>query len=359
MLDVHSAFDDILRQLTRLASRRRLFDDEFYQATRLMGMLTMHCYEEAADSSAEKRSQSSRSKASLTRSMGTSATDHTAGLYLTLIGRGVAIDGEAGLVVKQLDTHMGSPARMLRRGDRVEIVGQMYRVRAASAEAQTVLLENPVSFEMSTPSQLAVGDREVWIYLENRSATTNKDMQMLLLSMQAHTPVLQLLRLPFKASEVLLVKQELQTRAVLRAAYRLLKAMAIGFNLTQLALAPYLSFFLTHTEANLISHDISPTGCINAIFANNRPVCVQVDEKVIHKFADMAAAAQAPPSAACHAPPRTPPAQAPSSPACHAPPSAPQRRHLPPQAPRFIRFLRMIVSPNGVPIKVCRFLVVL
>ena len=50
MVGMYTAFDEVLRKLRKLASRRRLFDDELYQATRLMGTLTMHCYEEAAGS---------------------------------------------------------------------------------------------------------------------------------------------------------------------------------------------------------------------------------------------------------------------------------------------------------------------
>ena len=70
----------MLRKLRKLASRRRLFDDELYQATRLMGTLTMHCYEEAAGSAG----RSAASRQSKSRAGG---TDHTAGIYLQCIGK--------------------------------------------------------------------------------------------------------------------------------------------------------------------------------------------------------------------------------------------------------------------------------
>ena len=42
------------------------------------------------------------------------------------------------------------------------------------------------------------------------------------------------------------------------------------------ALVSSVPIFLTHTEAQLVSHDISPTGCITTVFADNRAVCAQV-----------------------------------------------------------------------------------
>ena len=54
---------------------------------------------------------------------------------------------------------------------------------------------------------------------------------MPLLNLQAHEPALQLLRLPFEFAEE--KPDELQLRALLRAAYRLLTAMCSQFSLTQ------------------------------------------------------------------------------------------------------------------------------
>ena len=78
----------MLRKLRKLASRRRLFDDELYQATRLMGTLTMHCYEEAAGSAG----RSAASRQSKSRAGG---TDHTAGIYLQCIGKATCSIGLA------------------------------------------------------------------------------------------------------------------------------------------------------------------------------------------------------------------------------------------------------------------------
>ena len=49
------------------------------------------------------------------------------------------------------------------------------------------------------------------------------------------------------------------TRAVLRAAYRLLRAMASGFPQMQTDLLPHVPTFLAHVDADLVSRDISPT----------------------------------------------------------------------------------------------------
>ena len=45
--------------------------------------------------------------------------------------------------------------------------------------------------------------------------------------------------------------------------------------LMQTALVSSIPTFLGHTEARLVSYDISPTGTINAIFKDNRNVCKQ------------------------------------------------------------------------------------
>lgn len=113
-------------------------------------------------------------------------------------------------------------------------------------------------------------------------------MQMLLMNLKAHTPALTLLaNLPFEKSEI--KADELEIRAVLRAAYdgtrlgpraphtfrpaeltslpslycryRLLKAMCTDFPLMQTELVASIPLFVDHTEANLVSYDITPTGC--------------------------------------------------------------------------------------------------
>ena len=45
MCRMYSTFDGLLSQLTRLAERRRLYDDEPYRAIVLLGHMTARCYE--------------------------------------------------------------------------------------------------------------------------------------------------------------------------------------------------------------------------------------------------------------------------------------------------------------------------
>ena len=166
---------------------------------------------------------------------------------------------------------------------------------------------------------------------------------MLLMNLKAHTPALTLLaNLPFEKSEI--KADELEIRAVLRAAYRLLKAMCTDFPLMQTELVASIPLFVDHTEANLVSYDITPTGCaccggsntraerrpalplsslprsslsrcINACFKDNRTVCAQVTEDTVRQFVRLAAQEK---------------------------------------APRFLRFLRMITMPNDQVIKRAR-----
>lgn len=138
-----------------------------------------------------------------------------------------------------------------------------------------------------------------------RSPQVNMDMQLLLKNMDAHSHALQLLQLPIGKKET---KDDAVTRAVLRACYRLLKAMCVGSPLMQAELVGYVPTFLEHVPCNLVSHDISPTGVINSIFQDNRSVCAQVQEDTVRLFVSLSA-----------------------------------EQH----APRFMRFLRMVVGPNG------------
>lgn len=94
--------------------------------------------------------------------------------------------------------------------------------------------------------------------------------------------------------------------------YRLLKAMCTDFPLMQTELVASIPLFVDHTEANLVSYDITPTGCINACFKDNRTVCAQVTEDTVRQFVRLAAQEK---------------------------------------APRFLRFLRMITMPNDQAIK--------
>ena len=80
----------------------------------------------------------------------------------------------------------------------------------------------------------------------------------------------------------------------------------------QTELVASIPLFVDHTEANLVSYDITPTGCINACFKDNRTVCAQVTEDTVRQFVRLAAQEK---------------------------------------APRFLRFLRMITMPNDQAIK--------
>ena len=121
---------------------------------------------------------------------------------------------------------------------------------------------------------------------------------MLLMNLKAHTPALTLLaNLPFEKSEI--KADELEIRAVLRAAYdgtrlgpraphtfspprltslsslycryRLLKAMCTDFPLMQTELVASIPLFVDHTEANLVSYDITPTGCDGTRLSDRAP----------------------------------------------------------------------------------------
>jgi hypothetical protein len=316
VIKFYSVFDELIRQLQRLSARRRLFGHELYAAVRLMGLLTLYCYEEVAGSA--RLSHGSR-RSLLTRGTarsGTASTDHTAGLYLLLIGRATATLGSDQLVMVHRDEHGGAAPRPLRRGDKLQLEGSLYKVKAAEGEAVTLdrpfELELPAGVHKGTPAvppALQGGTGEVWVMKEEHSPEMNIDSQLLLLNMGAHRPALQLLELPFTLDAIL--PQDLETRAVMRACYRtpsesrtrnllipraqpadqeidtshlaagLLKAMTSGCAKMQLELVPSLPTFVEHTRAHLVSHDISPTGCINAIFKENRTVCAQVEEGTV------------------------------------------------------------------------------
>ena len=117
-----------------------------------------------------------------------------------------------------------------------------------------VTLDAPIQFEAEAqvpPVLRPGGDGVVWVFKECRSAGPNADMQMLLMNLKAHEPALQLLRLPFDFKEER--PEELQLRALLRAAYRLLKAMCTQFSLMQAVLVEHIRLFVGHAEARCIS----------------------------------------------------------------------------------------------------------
>jgi hypothetical protein len=148
---LYSTFDDLLSQLGRLAARRRLFDNERYAATRLMGLLSMYCYEEGGEegdgrSHASKLTARSRLAASKTQTIQAAATetDHTAGIYLLLVGRATVEIGSDEVAMTHVDAH-GGEARAPRRGDRIQLEGGMYQVKEAALDAagSTLRIDRP------------------------------------------------------------------------------------------------------------------------------------------------------------------------------------------------------------------------
>lgn len=135
-------------------------------------------------------------------------------------------------------------------------------------------------------------------------------MQLLLFKLCAHSHAITLLRLPFDKTTI--KRDEVQLRMMLTTAYRFLKAMAVDFPLVQGELAQSLELFVSHTSANLVAYDVSPTGCINAIVQDNRDACTKVTMDTVRHFVEIAG-----------------------------------QDHT----PRHLRFLRMIVAPEGSVIK--------
>jgi len=56
MVSTYTTFDELLRRLGLLSSRRQLYDEELFQTATLLGQLVAHCCEEPADDAAGSRS---------------------------------------------------------------------------------------------------------------------------------------------------------------------------------------------------------------------------------------------------------------------------------------------------------------
>ena len=246
----------------------------------------------------------------MARSGGTSRTDHTAGKYLILIGKGFTAIGSNSLRLELADTTDRPP----RPGEWLQLEGKMYKISMVSKPADDgsvdVTIDHPLEVEGATPPELQPGGSgETWVMLLCSSGGYNLDMQVLLRTMGAHEKVMQLLRLPVSA---LPLPEELRTRAVLRAVYRVLKALVSGFPQMQNDLVPSIPKMVEHVEKDLIAHDVTPTGCITAVLRDNRSACALMPLSAIRKFVQLAAKKQ---------------------------------------APRFLRFLGEICRPAGVAIK--------
>ena len=123
--------------------------------------------------------------------------------------------------------------------------------------------------------------------------------------MDAHKIVLRLLKLPVSVQPL---PDEMGVREVLLGAYRLLKGLCLGFKVSQLALVTEIDKIVAHIEYKLISYDITPTGCLASILKDNLTACMQITDELIRRFVRLAAETH---------------------------------------APRFLRFLRTLSTPNG------------
>jgi len=313
MVSTYSTFDELLRRLSQLASRRKLYDDELFETACLLGKLVAHCSEESNSDGAELRSaggfsrtRTARSRAGTTRTA-SSRTDHTEGKYLILIGKGYTAVGSDAVRIELADHRPPRP------GERLQLEKEMYSVKTVSPPTDGVVevaLDRPLKVVGALAPELQIGGSgEVWVMLLCQSAGYNLDMQVLLRTMGAHEAVLQLLRLPVSSAPL---PSELRTRAVLRAVYRTIKALVTGFPQMQSDLVPAIPRMVEHVEKDLVAYDVTPTGCVTAILRDNRAACARVPFSAIHKFVQLAAKKQ---------------------------------------APRFLRFLGEICRPAGVAIK--------
>ena len=287
MCRMYAAFDELLSQLSRLSERRRLFGDELYQAVRIMGLLTMHCYEEGEEGERDDRSSRAPSRSRSLAKSGSVATtrykDHTQGLYLLLVGRAMARVGSKSLRVTRSEET--TPPVLV--GSRLHLLGSVYVVQGV--EGDRIDLAREVLAEGAPPSMAGGEEAEVWLFLEQKSAMgdPNPDIQLLLYNMSAHTMAIQLLGLPLSASHA--SPADAEVRQVLLGAYRLLKALCAGFKVTQLALTPIIPTIVAHIDYSLVAHDITPTGCLNTIVKDNPTVCLSISDDLIRRFIRLAA----------------------------------------------------------------------
>ena len=300
MCNMYSTFDNLLSQLSRLAERRRLYNDETYKVVLLMGQLTARCYEVPDDEDDDvstvtslrpEGSVTSKSKSGTRRTSATKAfNDHTAGLFLMCVGKATAKLGSDKLTI----THAEGGCPPIHYASRIQLLGKMYDV--ASVEDKEITLKEPLSppavREHASP-KLRNGETDtLWIFLERHAeGEANPDMQLLLYNMNCHVAVQKLLRLPIEKEVVL---EDIPYREVILGAYRLLKALCSGFKVTQMALLGDITRIVSQTAYNLVSHDITPTGCLIAILKDNPQGCLQISDDLIRKFISLAAETKAP-----------------------------------------------------------------
>ena len=258
MCNMYSTFDGLLSQLTRLAERRRLFDDEPYRAIVLLGHLTARCYEmtdgeddqdeeieEASTDFVHKmnprqvsRASDRQSRASERRFKRSSSTlgDHTAGIYLQCVGKATGKLNSETLKIMMLEPDCPP----IFASCRLQLLGNMYDVAGASDDEITLTKPLALPVDGVASDKIKNGESDVmWLFCEQRVGEPNPDMQLLLYNMNAHTVAQKLLRLPIKRAKA---DADLPYREVILATYRLLKAMCMGFKVTQMALLSLMPF---------------------------------------------------------------------------------------------------------------------
>ena len=372
MVEMLNVFDGLLRRLSVLAARRRLFDQELYEAAAIMSKLSVYCYSpcEPTDDMPTATLEKANSR-KFSSSRRTSAVDmidgpgdHSQPCILEPVGCAEVIDINR-IKLKQEDVSSAAgngaaaPANILNVGSCLHINNHKYTVREATSGGCEVMLDRPLKASGLTWNEAGTtlpahgeelhnqklsealvrkseftedewrefkidglqmchhirsGDKffqpddgALWVMREVQLGAPDTDMQMLLLKLGAHQHALRLLALPFEKARV--NPRERELRLMLCAAYRLLNNMSTAFPLMQAQLAQHLDLFVSHTHANLVSHDASPTCCINTILQDNREACEKVTIETIRHFVHLAAKNK---------------------------------------KPRFLRFLRMIIRPNGV-----------
>ncbi|KAL1510122.1 hypothetical protein AB1Y20_006454 [Prymnesium parvum] len=310
MCRIFGDFDILLRQLNTLSSRRSLFTKEIYDAAHAMSVLVSCLYHPDL----EQIPVHMRSDTLLTRRETTG--DHTLGLYLHLLGTVVASVGSSVVTVtphrhakRDSTASLGGRASQgAPQGDDPECPSEGETVWIMD-EAYVVKEARGLELHLDRPLGAWSGKEDVkvaWLFVQRDSPAVDKDMQRLLRNMSAHKLVLKLLALPFDLSKKR--PEEFELRQMVLTGYRLLKAMTLEYSQLQQVLSTHKPLFLTHLEADLYTVDISPVGLITTVCRDNRVACLQADEAMIDKFVQMAAVGR---------------------------------------APRHVRFLRMLIDPQG------------
>ena len=331
MIENYAFLERRTRQLERLAVRRRLYDHELYEAAWLMGELTLSCFDaEDGDSSLYEDSSrpSSRTRVvsnamsrggmsaaqSSAFSRGTpggvrsinDVVERTRNTCLVLIGRATTIEGSRRIAFLEhgLRGKAGGSSGELYENDILWVGHHCYRVAAMGVETSDDAA--PVTIVTLDRPLVGKSAQSEWVQTERRISGPNHDRQLLLSKLGASKVAMQLLQLPFDMTQVRPAERKI--RAMVCAAYRLLRAMCNEFSLLQTELAQHLDLFCTHTEAALVEDDISPTQCIIAVCEGNREACTQVTPSMVRHFAEL--------SGQLH-------------------------------RPRYLRFLRTIMAPGG------------